>query len=222
MARKLVKANPPGKLMFTDEGAYFVAKRRPPRGMEFGYSHKLKLPPEKLAALHITPESELQRELAAGVFASAATCDNDTVDTYALEKCFSTRRICTTAQSFRIGSGPLRRRSSLNFQALRKVWTQNGTPSKDGQDGEAAEIPASSRKANRQRASGFQGPRQKSVILSETAQAAAAALNSSGLCSREYRTMACRFSSGVVGGTSQPVPTMWNFPQVWWQRRDAS
>jgi hypothetical protein len=88
MARKLVKANPPGKLMFTDEGVYFVAKRRPPRGMEFGYSHKLKLPPEKLAALHITPESELQRELAGGVFASAATCDHDTVDTYALEKIF--------------------------------------------------------------------------------------------------------------------------------------
>jgi hypothetical protein len=88
MARKLVKVTSPDKLMFTDEGVYFVAKRRPPRGMEFGYSHKLKLPPEKLAALHITPESELQRELAAGVFASAATCDHNTVDTYALEKIF--------------------------------------------------------------------------------------------------------------------------------------
>jgi hypothetical protein len=88
MARMLVAATPPGKQMFTDEGVYFVCKRRPPRGMEFGYSHKLKLPPERLAALHITPESELQRQLAAGVFASAATCDNDTVDTYALDKLF--------------------------------------------------------------------------------------------------------------------------------------
>ncbi len=91
MARKLVAVTPPGKLMFTDEGVYFVAKRRPPRGMEFGYSHKLKLSPERLAALHITPESELQRQLAAGVFTAAATCDNDTVDTYALAKIFQHR-----------------------------------------------------------------------------------------------------------------------------------
>jgi hypothetical protein len=88
MARALVKVTPPGKPMFTDEGVYFVAKRRPPRGMEFGYSHKLNLPPNQLAALHITSEAELQKELAAGVFGSAATCDNDTVDTYALEKIF--------------------------------------------------------------------------------------------------------------------------------------
>jgi hypothetical protein len=88
MARMLVAATPPGKQMFTDEGVYFVAKRRAPRGMEFGYSHKLNLPPERLAALHITTESELQRQLAAGVFGSAATCDNDTVDTYSLDKIF--------------------------------------------------------------------------------------------------------------------------------------
>ena len=88
MARKLMKVTPPGKLMFTDEGVYFVAKRRPPRGMEFGYSHKLKLTLEKLAALHITSESELQQQLATGVFGGAATCDHDTVVTYALEKVF--------------------------------------------------------------------------------------------------------------------------------------
>jgi hypothetical protein len=88
MARKLVAVSPTGKLMFTDEGVYFVAKRRPPWGMEFGYSHKLKLPPKRLAALHIITESELRQELAAGVFGSAATCDNDTVDTYALATVF--------------------------------------------------------------------------------------------------------------------------------------
>jgi len=65
-----------------------VSKRRPPPGMEFGYSHKLNLPPERLAALHITPEAELQRQVAAGAFASAATCDDDTINTYALEKTF--------------------------------------------------------------------------------------------------------------------------------------
>lgn len=88
MARKLVEVTPPGKEMFTEEGIYFLSKRRPPRGMEFGYSHKLQLPPERLAALHITPDSELQRQLAAGVFASAATCDDSWNDTYALDKTF--------------------------------------------------------------------------------------------------------------------------------------
>lgn len=88
MARNLVAVNPPGKPIFTDEGVYFVAKRRPPRGMEFGYSHKLKLPPDRLATLHIISESVLQQELVDGVFGSAATCDHDTVDTYALEKVF--------------------------------------------------------------------------------------------------------------------------------------
>lgn len=88
MARKLVAVTPPGKPMFTDEGVYFVAKRRPPRGMEFGYSHKLKLPPDRLAALHITSEPVLQQELVDGIFGSAATCDNDTVDTYSLSKIF--------------------------------------------------------------------------------------------------------------------------------------
>ncbi len=88
MAKKLVAVTPPGKPMFTDEGVYFVAKQRPPRGMEFGYSHKLKLSPAELAGLHITPEAILQQQLVDGVFGSAATCDNDTVDTYALEKVF--------------------------------------------------------------------------------------------------------------------------------------
>ena len=88
MARKLVAVTPQGKPMFTDEGVYFVAKRRPPRGMEFGYSHKLKLPPDRLATLHIISESVLKQELADGVFGRAATCDNATVDTYALEKVF--------------------------------------------------------------------------------------------------------------------------------------
>jgi len=91
LGRMLVAVTPPGKQVFTDEGVYFVAKRWAPRGMEFGYSHKLQLSPDKLAKLHITTESELQKELADGVFASAATCDNDTVDTYALARIFQHR-----------------------------------------------------------------------------------------------------------------------------------
>jgi hypothetical protein len=88
LAQKLLIVTPPGKAMFTEEGFYFVMKRRPPQGMEFGYSHKLNLPPQQLATLHITPESELKSQLAAGVFGSAASCDSDFIDTYSLEKTF--------------------------------------------------------------------------------------------------------------------------------------
>jgi hypothetical protein len=88
MARKLREVTPPGKQVFAEEGIYFVSKRRPPPGMEFGYSHKLKLSAGELSALHITPEAALQQQLREGAFASAATCDDDTVNTYALEKTF--------------------------------------------------------------------------------------------------------------------------------------
>lgn len=88
LARMVVKITPPGKQMFTEEGIYFVSKHRPPRGMEFGYSHKLNLPPDRMTALHITPEAELQRQVVVGVFGSAATCDDDTINTYALDKTF--------------------------------------------------------------------------------------------------------------------------------------
>ena len=56
---------------------------------------------------------------------------------------------------------------------------------------------------------------------SESAQATALVSNCSGECSREYRTMACKFSGGVAGGTSQPVPTMCAFPAISWHLRDA-
>jgi hypothetical protein len=88
MARKLQEVTPPGKQVFAEEGIYFVSKRRPPPGMEFGYSHKLKLSPRELSALQITPEAVLKQQLADGAFASAATCDDDTVNTYTLEKTF--------------------------------------------------------------------------------------------------------------------------------------
>ena len=85
---KLLKVAPPGKQVFAEEEIYFLLKRRPPSGMEFGYSHKLKLPPAILAKLHITPEETQKRQLAAGVFGSAATCDNDMVNDYALAEVF--------------------------------------------------------------------------------------------------------------------------------------
>jgi len=88
MARKVESVTPPGKQIFTEEQIYFLTKRRPPHGMEFGYSHKLKFPPERMSALNIVSEPELQHEVSAGIFGSAATCDNDFVNTYGLDKAF--------------------------------------------------------------------------------------------------------------------------------------
>jgi hypothetical protein len=88
ITRKLVEVTPPGKAMFTEEPFYFLLKRRPPVGFEFQYSHKLNLPPDRMTALHIVSEEELKQQLAAGVFASAATCDDDYADDYALETTF--------------------------------------------------------------------------------------------------------------------------------------
>ena len=45
VARKVLAVTPPGKEVFTEEEIYFLLMRRPPSGMEFGYSHKLTLPP---------------------------------------------------------------------------------------------------------------------------------------------------------------------------------
>jgi hypothetical protein len=88
VTRKLLEVTPPGKQSFTEEEIYFLLKRRPPSGMEFGYSHKLKLSPAELAKLHITPEDMQKRQLAAGAFASAATCDDDMVAEYSLVQTF--------------------------------------------------------------------------------------------------------------------------------------
>ena len=88
IARRLAEVTPPGKQSFTEEEVYFLTKRRPSFGLEFQYSQKLDLPPERLAALHITRESELKKRLAAGTFWSAATCDDDMIDNFDLDKTF--------------------------------------------------------------------------------------------------------------------------------------
>jgi hypothetical protein len=88
VAQKLTEVTPPGKQMFTEELFYFLTKRRPLRGYEFQYSHKLKLPPKRLAALHVVTEGEMKQGLAAGIFGSAATCDDDFVDDFNLNDTF--------------------------------------------------------------------------------------------------------------------------------------
>jgi hypothetical protein len=48
--------------------------------MEFAYSHDLELPAAEAALFHIVPQSQLDREVAAGAFNTVSTCDRDTVE----------------------------------------------------------------------------------------------------------------------------------------------
>jgi hypothetical protein len=91
VARKVLEVTPAGKQVFTEQPIYFLCKRRPPSGMEFGYSHKLTLPPAVLTKLHIITMDTQKQQLAAGVFASAAACGNALIGDYELDKLFYQR-----------------------------------------------------------------------------------------------------------------------------------
>lgn len=78
VARKVDEVTPPGGMLFADEQIYFLTRRSPPSGMELEDSHKLELLPAPVARLfHILPKSELDRRVAAGVFDTVATFEDD-------------------------------------------------------------------------------------------------------------------------------------------------
>ncbi|MGD0222474.1 MAG: hypothetical protein ABSF71_09055 [Terriglobia bacterium] len=91
VAQKVLEVTAPGKQIFADEKLYFLMKRRPPSGMEFGYSHKLTLPRAVLAELHVISMEVQKRQLAAGAFASACACGNDVASDYDLDRLFHQR-----------------------------------------------------------------------------------------------------------------------------------
>lgn len=78
VARKVDQVTPPGGTLFADEHIYFLTGRRPPSGFELADSHKLELLPRDVArVLHIVPKSEVDRRVAAGVFDTVATLEDD-------------------------------------------------------------------------------------------------------------------------------------------------
>ena len=78
IARKVDEVTPPGGMLFADEPIYFLTGRRPPSGFELADSHKLELlPPDVARALHIVPKSEVDLRIAAGVFDTVATFEDD-------------------------------------------------------------------------------------------------------------------------------------------------
>ena len=77
LAKKIAKLTPPGGAIYADDHVYFVLHRKPPAGLEFVYSHKLKLPPAQAASLHICPQAEVDRQLATGMYSTVYLCEDD-------------------------------------------------------------------------------------------------------------------------------------------------
>jgi hypothetical protein len=85
MAKKVDEVAPRDAPIFADEEIYFLTRRTPPPGLEFSYSHKLKLAPALAAQLHIVDQDQINRMAAAGKFAAVATCDDEFLDAMHLD-----------------------------------------------------------------------------------------------------------------------------------------
>lgn len=89
MARKILQVTPPGGLIWADEQMYFVTRKRPMPGLEFGYSHKVSLPPAKMALLHIVSEDEQNRRVKARTFSTIFSCDSDDINSLGLNSLYN-------------------------------------------------------------------------------------------------------------------------------------
>lgn len=76
VAQKVEEVTPPGAELYADEPIYFLLHRVPPSGMEYMDSHKLELPDDVAAALHVIPTAKLDQQVAAGKFTTIEICNN--------------------------------------------------------------------------------------------------------------------------------------------------
>jgi hypothetical protein len=85
-ARKVQEVTPPGASLYADEQIYFLLHRIPPSGMEYMDSHKLVDLPDAVAkVMHVAPTTKLDKEVAAGKYATIEICNNqDRIDALGL------------------------------------------------------------------------------------------------------------------------------------------
>ncbi len=88
IANKIREVTPPNARLYADEHVYFLLRRAPPPGMEFSYSHKLDLSPQKEALFHIISEKELNEQVKAGKFATVESCKDERIDEMQLPNLF--------------------------------------------------------------------------------------------------------------------------------------
>jgi hypothetical protein len=89
MARKVLQVTPKNGSIWADEQMYFLTRKRPSPGLEFGYSHKVSLPPAKMALFHIVSEDEVNRRVKSHTFDTAFTCDDDDIQDLGLNSLYS-------------------------------------------------------------------------------------------------------------------------------------
>ncbi|HEY6345260.1 MAG TPA: hypothetical protein VIY49_27510 [Bryobacteraceae bacterium] len=77
VARKVDEVTPPGASLSADEHVYFLLRRTPPPGNEYISSHHLRLPPALAEFVHMVPQPEIDRRIAAGAYATLETCDDE-------------------------------------------------------------------------------------------------------------------------------------------------
>jgi len=85
IAAKVEEVTPPSAPLFALEPIYFLTRRMPPPGYELYYTHKVNLPAIDRARLHLVTEAEMKEQVQSGGFATAYTCDEDTVENYGLK-----------------------------------------------------------------------------------------------------------------------------------------
>jgi hypothetical protein len=91
LAVQIDRVTPRDGLLFADEPIYFLTERAPPPGYELGYSHKVTLPAQERALMHILTEAEVKKQVQSGMFATAYSCDEDEIEDYGLKKLYRRR-----------------------------------------------------------------------------------------------------------------------------------
>jgi hypothetical protein len=77
VAQKVNEVTKPGAPAYLDEATYFLSGRTPPRGNEYLSSHKLNLPSEFAEFVHLVPQADYDRRIAAKEFETIETCEEE-------------------------------------------------------------------------------------------------------------------------------------------------
>lgn len=77
IARKVDQVTPVRGALLASEQIYFLTRRPPPSGMEVADSQRFEFSPAVAALLHTLPKSVLKRRVAAGMYDTVATYDDD-------------------------------------------------------------------------------------------------------------------------------------------------
>ena len=91
LAQFVDRVTPRDALLLADEPIYFLTRRAPPPGFELAYTHKIDLPAEDRALLHILTEDEVKRQAHSGKFATAYSCSDHDIDAYDLGNSYRRR-----------------------------------------------------------------------------------------------------------------------------------